>query len=478
MASEPLRIVIVGGGISGLAAAHYAASRTTVPLAITLLEARGRLGGNIGTERQGGMVVDTGPDSIVTTKPEGTKLCEDLGLGPRLIETIPENRRVYIVRWGKLFVLPEGLLLGVPTEVGSFVRTPLISFGGKLRVGAEYLAAWSSKLGRRRAEDVSLGTFLRDRFGDEMSDIVLEPLLGGIYSGEATELSLRATFPQWFVLKTQGKSLLHTVRAQMRARRRGQKVPASKGELAPRSPFRALAGGMSELTETLVERLRGAATLRIATPVSAVTRQGRGFTVHLEGGEALAADRVVLAAPAHASGSILSGIDGELSGMLSAIHYASTVIVFVVVARAQVPHPLDASGFLIPMRERQGLIAGTFVGSKWPERVPDGKVLLRGFITGASESGGRSDADLAEQAMAEFRRLVGVTGEPERALVVRHMNASPQPRVGHADRVRRMGEILGTIPGLCVIGNAYDGIGIPDCARLAAGAVDAILGLA
>jgi oxygen-dependent protoporphyrinogen oxidase len=452
-----LRVVVVGGGLSGLAAAHAVireANREGRAVRLMLLEASQRLGGNVLTERMDGFVIEAGPDSFVVTRPHALSLCEELGLGPRLIETRPENRRVYVVRGGRLVPMPEGLVLGVPTRIRPFLRSPLLSMRGKIRALRE--------AGRAHVQvdggDISIGDFLERRFGREMVDVVLEPLLGGIYAGDAYRLSLRSTFPEWFSLSGRGVSLLRAARAQRKAKKDGA---------APNSPFRSLVSGMGELVDTLAERV-GKGAIRFGAKVERVERAGSGFRVALSEG-AVEADRVIVALPARLASSVLASLDETLSRELSGIEYVSTATVCFAYERAQVAHRLDAAGFLVPKSEGKKITAGTFITSKWEGRAPNGFALVRAFVGGAHDEATASlpDDDLVPLVRVELEGLLGISGAARFAKVFRYIAASPQPLVGHFDKVSHIQSRLQSVPGLHVIGNAYDGVGIPDCVRLA-----------
>jgi oxygen-dependent protoporphyrinogen oxidase len=452
-----LRVVVAGGGLSGLATAYALirdANREGRDLRLTLLEASNRLGGNVHTERTDGYVIESGPDSFVVSRPHALHLCEDLGLGSRLIETRRENRRVYIVRKGKLVAVPEGLVLGIPSRLRPFLRSPLLSVRGKLRVLREMAGTSPDTSGG----DVSIGDFLERRFGREMVDVVLEPLLGGIYAGDAFRLSLRSTFPDWFAESGGGSSLLRAARATRRSKTNGA---------APRSPFRSLVGGMGEMIDTLAGRI-GAGAIRLGTKVHGVERSGSKFRVRLADGE-IEADQVVVALPAGPAARVLASLDDSLSHELAGIDYVSTAVVTLAYNRTQIAHPLDAAGFLVPKSEGRKVTAGTFITSKWEGRAPAGAALVRGFVGGAHDENVASleEDHLVSLVGAELGDLLGITGEHRFARVSRYIKASPQPMVGHFERVARIRAAVTSVPGLHVIGNAYDGVGIPDCVRLA-----------
>jgi len=463
MARAEPHVVVVGGGVTGLAAARgLVEGRPGVR--VTLLEASGRLGGRLCTERRDGFLYDTGPDSWVANKPLPTELARALGLGAELVGTIPANRRVYIAWGGKLHPMPEGLVLGIPTRVMPIVRTPLFTLAGKLRMAREVFVpprAWAE------GEDESVSDFITRRLGHELSDRLAAPLLGGIFAGDASGISVRAAFPQLVEAERAHGSLVKAMRAQMRAR------AVASGRGAAPSAFVTLAGGVGTLVDALEKDLGPRTTLRKDAPVRALERRGQRFVVHVGGlagtggaGE-LEADAVVLAAPASITASLVRELAPSACAELAGIPFASTATVFLAFDRAEVAHPLDATGFVVPRSMGRPLLASTWVSSKWAGRAPEGKVLLRAFFGGAwgEDILARGDDALVRLALDELRALMGALGEPRDARVYRYDHASPQPLVGHLARVARIQDALAAHPGLFAVGGGIAGIGIPDCVR-------------
>ncbi|MFT3773716.1 MAG: protoporphyrinogen oxidase [Minicystis sp.] len=461
----PRRVVIVGGGITGLTAAYRLLRRGTdasgAPITVTLLESRPRLGGNIQTERRDGFVIDAGPDAFVAARPHATALCKEVGLGDRLIGTSEKARKVYIRQDGVPHLLPEGVVLGIPTRLGPLVRTRLFSWPGKIRMGLDLV------LPRRRGgADESVGSFMRRRLGREAVDRLAEPLLGGIYAGNVDALSVRAAFPQLLDLEQKYGSLIRGTLAQ-RAHR-----PAPRDK-APPSVFYSLLGGMGELVETLarsIDKLGG--IIRIGAEVEAVTAGNLDarFHVRVRGeGDPILADDVILASPAFAAADALDGLDRDLANRLRQIPYVSTATVTVGFPRADVPHPLDASGLIIPKGERRDVLAATFVSSKWSGRAPADVALMRVFIGGYRDPGAlaQSDDELVSLARRELEILVGVRARPVIARVFRYERGNAQPSLGHPERLARLRSLAARHPGLHLAGAAYDGVGIPDCVRQA-----------
>jgi oxygen-dependent protoporphyrinogen oxidase len=458
------RVAIIGGGITGLATAHALARSSD--LEVTVLEAGARLGGNIVTEHKDGFTIDGGPDSWIVTKPHATALARSVGLADRLMPTIEATRRVYVAWNGQLHPLPEGLVLAIPTKIMPIVKSGLFSWGAKLRMGLEPTIPARAYVGD---EDESIGGFVTRRLGEEVTERLAAPLLGGIFAGDANELSVRATFPQFVEAEQKHGSLIRAMRAA-RAASHGS------GGGKPPSAFMSLRGGMSELVTTVSKNI-GAGRIQMNTRVTAITRleprdpRGR-FRVSFtdRGGQrAIETDEVVLAAPSHVASAALASLDAELSASLGVFTYASTATAFLAFKREAVAHPLDAVGFIVPRALRRPILACTWISSKWEDRAPEGHVLMRVFFGGAwGESILENDDDgLCAIARTQLKELMGLDAEPLFTRVFRFTKANPQPKVGHLARVRTVREHLARWPGVHVAGSGFDGVGIPDCIRQA-----------
>jgi protoporphyrinogen/coproporphyrinogen III oxidase len=474
--TAPRRVVVIGGGITGLTTAHRllstARQKGAPPFAVTLLEERARLGGNIQTERSGGFVIDGGPDSFVIARPHATALCRELGLGDRLISTTERNRRVLVRHGGVLHPLPEGVVLTIPTRVLPLVKSKLFSWPGKARMGLDLL------LRRGSAADPSIGEFIRRRLGQEALDRLAAPLLGGIYAGDVDGLSLRSTFPQLLEMEQKYGSLIRGALAQRAALAHGR---AQGGP--PASPFHSLLGGMGELIDALAASIEKAGgDLRLGARVEAIGRApsaqngSSGSSSRLAvrvatagGSESLEADEVVVTTPAYVAADALAELDGELAAELRRIPYVSTATIALGYARADVPHALDAVGLIIARGEPRRALAATFISSKWVGRAPEGTVLLRIFVGGHRDPAAVAlgDDDLVTLAREELGALLGVRARPITARVFRFERSNPQPVVGHGERVRTLRGIASRHPGLHLAGAAFDGVGIPDCVRQA-----------
>jgi len=465
----PLRLVVVGGGITGLAAAYRAvelARERAIELDLTLLEARARLGGTIATERAGGFLVEAGPDSFLSEKPWALELCRRLGVEDRLVRTDDRFRKVFVWRAGRLHPLPDGFQLLAPTKLGPFVRSGLFSWRGKFRMALDLA------LPRGVSDDESLGAFVRRRLGREALERVAQPLVAGIYTADPDDLSLAATMPRFGELERRERSIILGL---WRGSRRAPMVGTSGARW---SLFVTFANGMEELVSTLASRLPTGA-VRIKHRVDGVERHGRGWRLLGGLGPAVEADQVIVAAESYAAGRLLRYVDPGLATLLGEIPYASSATVTLGYRRADVPGPLDAFGFVVPRAERRALLACTFSSVKYPGRAPEGFLLLRCFVGGALNEGilQSDDGALVATTRDELRQALGVTAEPVLTRVVRWPKAMPQYHVGHGARIETIERGAAALPGLQLAGGAYRGVGIADCVRSGEAAAERALGV-
>lgn len=451
------RIVIVGGGITGLAAAHALVTDPHVRrlgLRCTLVEAEPRLGGKLQTERIDGCLVENGPDSFLATKPWAAELCRTVGLGDRLVGTLP-GRTVYVAYRGRLHPLPEGLAFGVPTRLWPVVRSSLLSPVEKLRVATDLL------LPRRDGtEDETIGSLLRRRLGGAVVDRLAGPLLGGIYAGDPDQLSVRATFPMLAEWEAAHRSL---VLAALARRRRSRVVLAAGG---PSPMFLSLIGGVSELVCRL-QALLGDVEILTGRSVTRLQRRPGGYSLTLDDGTVLDASAVLLAVPAYVAGRLLEHLAPTASRLLCAIPYVSTVAVTLGYRRADLAHPLDGHGFVVARGEPLAITACTWLSSKWPNRAPADRALLRCYLGAAGREAIAEEEDdqLLTLTRADLRVMMGIDAEPLFASVARWKRAMPQYLPGHLDRLADIEADLGRLPDLAIAGAGYRGIGIPDCIR-------------
>jgi oxygen-dependent protoporphyrinogen oxidase len=435
-----LDVIVVGAGIAGLAAALELQHRG---LKVRVLERSDRAGGVIATERFDGWTVDAGPDSLLVQKPAAVALCRELGIAGRLVSTLPP-RTAFVVRDGALHPIVEGSFLGFPISVRALALSSLFTVGGRLRMACEVAIPR-----REGEEDESVAAFVRRRFGQEAVDYIADPLLAGIHAGDADRLSVRTLFPRLVAAEHEHGSVIRAFRSL--------RVTPS-----PQGAFVSLPGGIAELVDATVGAL-AAGTVVCGARVTEV-RRGQAYAVSSSAG-LLQARAIVLAVPAYAAGALLRSLDTTLAARCERVPYASTATVALGYRREQIAHPLRGSGFVVPRVEHRSLIAGTWVSSKWPDRAPDGHVLLRGFLGGGRDPQrlDRSDAELIETARQELTGLLGIHGAPVFTRLFRWTRQSPQFEVGHQQRLRAIEDGLQAIPGVFVAGSGFRAIGIPDC---------------
>jgi oxygen-dependent protoporphyrinogen oxidase len=445
-------LAIIGGGISGLAAAFYA-QRAGLPY--RLLEASPRLGGVLRSEHVVDSLVEAGPDSWLSEKPWARELCRDLGLEGELIASNDAERKTYILHRGRLEPIPDGLQFFIPTRLLPVLTSRLFSVRAKLRMMAELWRKPGAPEG-----DESAAALVERHFGRELVDVLAAPLLAGVYGGDAGRLSARAVLPRFVEMARAHGSL---TRAVLAARRKAKGAPA-----AP--IFTSLRGGMQQLVDAVTRRLDPASVMTGA-PVEAVAPDGSGWSVSLAGAPPQRFDSVILAVPAYVAAQMVRGFVPPLAAELSAIPYTSSMTVVLgydeglaASAGARLP---PGFGFLVPRAEQRRMLACTFVHTKFPSRAPRGRLLLRIFMGGAHDAAALELTD--EQAIAaaggELRDILHLDGEPRFARVYRWPRAMAQYEVGHLERVARIEALRRAHPGLHLAGNAYRGIGVPDCVR-------------
>ena len=459
-------VIVIGGGISGLAAAHRLTELSragALEVKVTLLEASDRLGGVIATEQTGALLLELGPDSYITDKPAALRLCERLGLTDRLIA--PQHStglKLYTVHRGCLEPLPEGFLLMAPTRVASVLRSPLFSWSGKLRMGLEPLVPR-----RSGGDDESLASFVRRRLGREVLERVAQPLIGGIYASDPEHLSLTATMPRFPEMEcNHGSVILGSRQAQ---KRRAQ----STSETGARwSLFVSIDGGMEVLVRS-IEAALGPGVVRLGDEVRELSwnpdarrwRVVTGRNGSNPGSGELEADAVICTLPAHAAGDALTTLDAELAKELKAIPFSSTATVNLAYRRSDIAHPLDGYGFVVPHVENRAIMACTFSSVKYAGRAPEDIVLLRCFVGGALQPHllDQFDESMEAQAHDDLGALLGISGEPILRRTTRYPDCMPQYNIGHLERVERIESRLKHFPTLALAGKSYRGVGIADC---------------
>ncbi len=461
-------VVVVGGGVSGLAAAERVI-RSDPRATVTVVEATPRLGGMIHTERSGAYTFEVGADSVIAAKPATRALCARLGLADRLHGS--SARGAYVYRAGRLRRLPAGLSGLMPTQLRPLATSGILSGTGLARVALEpWLRA------RHESGDESIRSFVVRRMGRQAYDRLVEPLLTGIYAGDGAELSIEATFPQLRAIERAHGSLLRGLRARAAATASGGPAP---------SPFLSLPTGLAELIEALERWLLASARVRIVrgAPVralqapDAVDAWGRPRARVVLDDVVLDADAVIVATPASAAVPLLRGVDGRLAADLATVTHGSTATVTLAYALADVPRALDGTGYVVPGAEGRAVMACTWLSSKWAGRVPNDAALFRLFLGGAHrpELVHHDEERLIALARAELREVLGVHAAPRFTRVARWIDAMPQYTLGHGARVARVADRVADHPWLALAGNAYQGVGIPDCICSGEAAADRVL---
>ena len=451
-------ILVVGGGISGLAAAHRIVERSrseSFPVRLILVEASERLGGVIVSSRRDGFLLEGASDSFITDKPWAIDLCRRLGLSEELIETNTDARRSFVVRDGRPVPVPEGFHLLAPARTLPFLRSSLLSAIGKLRVCAEYFLPKKSS-----QEDESIASFVRRRFGQEALERIAQPMVSAIYGADPDQLSMRATLPRFLELeKTYGSVI--------RGMRKKQKERSARSTSGPRyGLFLSLRGGMQTLVDRLISHMPEA-KVRFRTKALALERSAstERWRLSVSGGEVLEADAVCLALPAYAAGVLLKEADSSLSQMLNSVPYGSMVTTNLAYRRSDIPHPLDGFGVVVPTIERLPILGCSFSSIKFEGRAPQGNVLLRVFLAETKQQpvSSLSECAIINQVRKTLKTLLEITAPPLFSSIHYWNKSMPHYPVGHLGWHREVQQRVRTLPGLALAGNAYSGVGIPDC---------------
>jgi oxygen-dependent protoporphyrinogen oxidase len=467
------RIAIIGGGISGLSAAFaleeksQSGAQSDTKIEYVLFEAAPRLGGVMVTDRADGCLIEAGPDSFLTEKPWAADLCRKIGLGDQLIGSNDADRKTYIVVHkngrDKLVVMPDGLMFMVPTKILPTVLSPLFSLRTKMRMAAE----WFHPPHKAEADE-TVAQMVERHYGSEMVDLLADPLLSGVYGGEATDLSVRAVLPRFADMEAKHGSL---GRAMLSARRK----MAGAAKAPPRPLFTSLKEGMQQMVDALVARL-DPANLRTSSPVQSLIPQDDGWTV-AAGYQSDHFDAVIIAAPARAAAAVLETADANLAAELASINYSSSVTVtlgYDEKVRRSLP---PGFGFLVPRSAGRRMLAATFVHNKFPHRAPENRAIVRCFLGGARDEQilDSTEDQILQIVRDELRQIIGLKADPLFTRVYKWRAAMAQYSVGHLERLKRIQALCEKLPGLALAGNGFNGIGVPDCVRSGTEAATKIL---
>jgi protoporphyrinogen/coproporphyrinogen III oxidase len=454
------RIAIVGGGIAGLAAAHRAAELRP-DCTVALFEAGPRVGGVLSTVERDGFQVERSADNFITTIPWGIDLCKRLGLEDRLIQTNPAYRRTFVVRRGRLHRLPDGFLMMAPTQMWPLAVTPVLSPLGKLRSAFEYFIP-----PRRSEEDESMAGFVRRRLGREAFERLVEPLVSAVYAADLERLSLMATLPRFREMEREHGSLIRAMRRQMKAKPKGASESGARYSM-----FVTLRDGLTSMVEAISAKLPPGC-VRLNTTVERIERVGDAWKIIMKSphpsplpkGEGVF-DALILAAPSPVTAKLIEPLDAALAAELAAIKHSGTAIVSLGYDDRQIGHPLDGMGAVVPAIEHSPILAVSFSSRKYVHRAPDGKSLLRVFVGGARrpDLAEMPDEQLLPLVREHTEKLLRIRGAPEFVDIAHWPGTMPQYHVGHRERVARIRTMLAELPNVELAGNAYAGVGIPDC---------------
>lgn len=456
-----MRVAIIGGGISGLSAAFYLEKERAAgsPVEYTLYEADTRLGGSIFSEHVDGCVIEGGPDSFITEKPWAANLCQELGLSDQLVGSNDHERVTYIVVNNRLIPMPDGLMFMVPTKLIPTALTPLFSWSTKIRMGLELLHP-----PRAVGHDETVADMVRRHFGQEVVDRLADPLLSGVYGGDSESLSVRAVLPRFVEMEEKFGSL---TRAMLDAHNKMAAAKKNNPNPKPRPLFTTMKNGMQSMIDAITARLNPS-SIRTGVRVLGVERDGAQWRVSTASGTEVF-DGVVLATQANVAGRLLEPVNTELASDLQAVVYTSSVTATLGYSMEQLKGVKEGFGFLVPKTEGTRMLACTFTHKKFPKRAPEGKGLVRCFLGGAKDETVLSltDEQVRNVCIEELTKILKVPtlANPNFIRVYRWRNAMAQYTPGHLDRVARIEKNVKATTGLAIAGNAFKGIGVPDCVR-------------
>ncbi len=461
---QPIKVAIVGGGISGLSTAYFLSEQTKdTPIEITVFDDQAQLGGVIQTQKTALSLCEFGPDAFLTEKPQALALCKALGLEDQIISTSKEHRRSFVAKGNRLIPVPGGWFMIAPKDLSSLFATQMFSWPGKLRMAMELVIPAS-----KNKADESVSDFVKRRFGQEALDRIGQPMIGGIYTADPAKLSLLATFPRLKQMEQEQGSLIRAL--WKRSRQSAVATRSSKEASGPRyGLFATLKGGLGTLIQRLAEVLKERNVLVKAQGVESIERRDQGWALTLADGGECWVDAVCLAIPAPRAADVCKKEIPQLQSLLSDISYASVATVNLVYRREAIQHALNGFGFVVPAVEHRNLVGCSFSSIKFEGRAESEHVLLRAFVGGAYHDHvlRQTDDALCQNVQADLNILLGIQESPQEITIKRWQNAMPQYAVGHLDRLNQIEQVTKQVKGLYLTGNAYRGIGIPDCIRQA-----------
>lgn len=467
MSEEKKRVVILGGGITGLTTAFYLqkeAREKQLPIEITLIEATHRLGGKIQTVVKDGFVIERGPDSFIARKQSASRLAKEVGIEDTLVNNTAGKS--YVLVKDRLHPMPGGSIMGIPTEIGPFITTGLFSLPGKMRAAADFVLPRSKSVG-----DQSLGQFFRRRLGDEVVENLIEPLLSGIYAGDIDQMSLMSTFPQFYQVEQKYRSLAIGMKKGTPAP--PKKSPSSTGN--KKGMFMTPRGGLQSFIDAIEDKIDPNSIIK-GHRVEYVRKTETGYNIRLNGGENITADAVV----STLSHQVLPGVfrDYDFFDVFEDVPATSVANVALAFPKEAIKEDIDGTGFVVSRNSDYSITACTWGHKKWPHACPEDKVLLRCFVGRAGDEAivDLSDDEIVKIVMEDMNRTMNITTEPEFAVITRWKNAMPQYTVGHKERLAKViRDVDQELPGVFIAGSSFEGLGIPDCIDQGEAAVEKVL---
>ena len=453
MTDEQKRVVIIGGGITGLAATYYLQKEVRekkLPLEVILIEASQRLGGKMQTFKKDGYVIERGPDSFLERKTSAARLAKEVGIDDKLVNNTAGKS--YVLVKDRLHPMPGGAIMGIPTEIGPFITTGLFSLTGKLRAAGDFVLPRS-----KAVNDQSLGEFFRRRLGNEVVENLIEPLLSGIYSGDIDEMSLMSTFPQYYALEQKYRSLV------LGMKKSTPKRPKETSTIKKKGMFLTISSGLQSYTDAIEAQLEPG-SVKKGYRVEKISKEEKGYHIELNGGENLFADTIVMAVSHHAVTSIFP--EYEFFHPFKNVPSTSVATVALGFPKEAVAKDIDGTGFVVSRNGDYSITACTWVHKKWPHSTPEGKVLLRCYVGRAGEEVvvDLSDDEMVQIVMDDLAKTMNITMDPELIVVSRWNDAMPQYTVGHKERMSNVTNGLKKdLPGIFLAGCSYHGLGLPDC---------------
>jgi oxygen-dependent protoporphyrinogen oxidase len=470
------KIIIIGGGIAGLAAAVHlkaGAKAYDKTVEVLLLEKNNRVGGKFVSEKHGKFLIEGGPDSFLPEKVWSVNLAKHLGLEPEMLPSNDQFKGTFIYSDKQLHSLPEGVMLMVPTSFWPMAKSHLISWPGKLRMGMEVFVPW-----RRNMDDESLASFVTRRLGRECLEKIAEPLVAGIHTSNPDNMSVLATFPRFVQMEQKSGSLIMGMVSSMKSRPHATlSGPPPKPGSPKMTYFMSFKNGMQTLSEACADHI-GRGSILTGASVRTVEPKGKGYAVILDSGKTLEADHVMIASASYDAAEMIRGFDPNLAAQMNRIEWSSSATVSIAFRKEDVRVPLKGFGFIVPRVEGRRINAATYSSIKWSFRAPDDTVMVRAFVGGGHHEElvhELDDAGMVKMVLEEFDAIAGLKADPQVSKVYRWIKGMPKYTVGHLDRVSLIDRTRSTHPGLHLIGCSYKGIGIGDCVHEAQVAAEKIL---